>query len=117
MSGIIALFCLSLACFTYINSLQFPGSNSTPENTYVEELAPESPEVLPDVELIKRIVRLSNLCQKPIFDPVPVDKITGTHFFLTSHLHFQNFYFTIGCLYNQGFSFDTHTARFLNLFS
>ena len=57
MSGIIALFCLSLACFTYINSLQFPGSNSTPENTYVEELAPESPEVLPDVELIKRIVR------------------------------------------------------------
>ena len=57
MSGIIALFCLSLACFTYINSLQFPGNNSLPENTYVEELEPESPEVLPDVELIKRIVR------------------------------------------------------------
>jgi hypothetical protein len=57
ISGIIALFCLSLACFTYINSLQFPGSNNLPENTYVEELAPESPEVLPDVELIKRIVR------------------------------------------------------------
>jgi hypothetical protein len=57
MSGIIALFCLSLACFTYINSLQFPGNNGLPENTYVEELAPESPEVLPDVELIKRIVR------------------------------------------------------------
>ncbi|HSF88201.1 MAG TPA: hypothetical protein VLA46_02225 [Saprospiraceae bacterium] len=57
ISGIIALFCLSLACFTYINSLQFPGHHSLPENTYVEELAPESPEVLPDVELIKRIVR------------------------------------------------------------
>jgi hypothetical protein len=57
ISGIIALFCLSLACFTYINSLQFPGSTNLPENTYVEELAPESPEVLPDVELIKRIVR------------------------------------------------------------
>lgn len=57
ISGIIALFCLSLACFTYINSLQFPGNNTPPENTYVEELAPESPEVLPDVELIKRIVR------------------------------------------------------------
>ncbi len=57
ISGIIALFCLSLACFTYINSLQFPGGNNLPENTYVEELAPDSPEVLPDVELIKRIVR------------------------------------------------------------
>ncbi len=57
ISGIIALFCLSLACFTYINSIQFPGNSSIPENTYVEELAPDSPEVLPDVELIKRIVR------------------------------------------------------------
>ncbi|MDZ4749566.1 MAG: hypothetical protein SH808_13845 [Saprospiraceae bacterium] len=57
ISGIIALFCLSLACFTYINSLQFPGNNKIPENTYVEEITPESPEVLPDVELIKRLVR------------------------------------------------------------
>jgi hypothetical protein len=57
MSGMIALFCLSLACFTYINSLEFPADGSLPENTYVEELAPESPEVLPDVELVKRIVR------------------------------------------------------------
>jgi len=57
ISGVIALFCLSLACFTYINSLQFPGQNTVPENTYVEELEPESPEVLPDVELIKRLVR------------------------------------------------------------
>lgn len=56
-AGIVALFCLSLACFTYLNSLDFPGNNKLPENTYVEEIAPESPDVLPDVELIKRIVR------------------------------------------------------------
>ena len=57
LSGMIALFCLSLACFTYINSLEFPANSTLPENTYVEELAPETPEVLPDVELVKRIVR------------------------------------------------------------
>lgn len=57
IAGIVALFCLSLACFTYLNSLDFPGNNKLPENTYVEEIAPENPDVLPDVELIKRIVR------------------------------------------------------------
>ncbi len=57
IAGIVALFCLSLACFTYLNSLDFPGNNKLPENTYVEEMAPENPDVLPDVELIKRIVR------------------------------------------------------------
>jgi hypothetical protein len=55
-SGIIALFCLSLACFTYINSLDFT-ANHAPENIYVEEMGPTDPEILPDVELIKRIVR------------------------------------------------------------
>lgn len=57
IAGIIALFCVSLACFTYINSIDFPGSNKAPENTYVEDIGTENPEVLPDVELIKRIVR------------------------------------------------------------
>ncbi|MBK9104958.1 MAG: hypothetical protein IPL92_10410 [Saprospiraceae bacterium] len=57
IAGIVALFCLSLACFTYLNSIDFPGKNTLPENTYVEEIAPDNPDVLPDVELIKRIVR------------------------------------------------------------
>jgi hypothetical protein len=57
MAGLIAIVCLSLACFTYINSLSFPGNPSVPENVYAEELTPENPEVLPDVELIKRLVR------------------------------------------------------------
>lgn len=57
IAGIVALFCLSLACFTYLNSIDFPGNNTLPENTYVEEIAPDNPDVLPDVELIKRIVR------------------------------------------------------------
>ena len=57
LAGIIALFCLSLACFTYINTIQFPQDPSMNPETYVEEMAPESPEVLPDVELIKRLVR------------------------------------------------------------
>jgi hypothetical protein len=56
LSGIIALFCLSLACFTYINSIEFKG-NQVPENIYVEELESTDPEILPDVELVKRIVR------------------------------------------------------------
>lgn len=56
IAGIIALFCLSLACFTYINSVEFT-ENKVPQNIYVEEIAPENPEVLPDVELIKRLVR------------------------------------------------------------
>ncbi len=56
MSGIIALFCLSLACFTYINSIQLERSQ-TPATIYVEEITPEDGEVLPDVELIKRIVK------------------------------------------------------------
>jgi len=57
LAGLVALLCLSLACFTYINSIQFPTSSNVDPNTYVEEIAPESPEVLPDVELIKRLVR------------------------------------------------------------
>lgn len=56
LAGIIALFCVSLACFAYINSIEFQ-SNQVPENIYVEEIMPDDPEVLPDVELIKRIVR------------------------------------------------------------
>lgn len=56
LSGIIALFCLSLACFTYVNSIEFQG-NKVPDNIYVEELESPDPEVLPDVELIKRLVR------------------------------------------------------------
>jgi hypothetical protein len=56
LSGIIALFCLSLACFTYINSIEF-NNTQIPDNIYVEELESTDPEVLPDVELIKRLVR------------------------------------------------------------
>ena len=57
IAGMVALLCLSLACFTYINSIQFPADPTLEPNTYVEEMAPENPEVLPDVELIKRLVR------------------------------------------------------------
>ena len=56
LSGIIALFCISLACFTYINSIEFTDTKS-PESIYVEELEQVGPEVLPDVELVKRLVR------------------------------------------------------------
>lgn len=56
MSGIIALFCLSLACFTYINTLKFTDTKA-PETIYVEELDETDPSVLPDVELVKRLVR------------------------------------------------------------
>ncbi|MEP6647130.1 MAG: hypothetical protein ABJC12_08565 [Saprospiraceae bacterium] len=56
LSGFIALFCLSLACFTYINSIDFK-KTTPPDNIYVEELAPTDPSVLPDVDLIKRLVR------------------------------------------------------------
>ena len=56
LSGIIALFCLSLACFTYLNSIKFADSK-TPTTIYVEEMEEVNPEVLPDVELIKRLVR------------------------------------------------------------
>ena len=55
LSGIIAIFCLSLASFTYINSIEFTPKQMQ-ENIYVEELGSD-PEVLPDVELIKRLVR------------------------------------------------------------
>ncbi len=57
ISAFIALFCLSLACFTYINSIEFPGDNIVPPTSYVEEIQPENPEILPDVELVKRLVR------------------------------------------------------------
>lgn len=54
LAGVIALFCISLACFTYINSL--PAAAPVPAaEIFVEELA--EPNVLPDVELVKRIVR------------------------------------------------------------
>ena len=56
LSGIIAIFCLSLASFTYINSIEFT-PKPLQENIYVEELGTEDPDVLPDVELIKRLVR------------------------------------------------------------
>ena len=56
LSGIIALFCVSLACFTYINSIEF-SNHQVPENIYVEELESTDPEILPDVELVKRLVR------------------------------------------------------------
>lgn len=56
-AGIIALFCLSLACFTYINSIPFSSDTQQPEATYIEEVVPETPEVLPDVELVRRLVR------------------------------------------------------------
>ena len=56
ISGFVALFCLSLACFTYINSIRI--DHTQPKETiYVEEIAPDDNSVLPDVELIKRIVR------------------------------------------------------------
>jgi len=57
MVGIAALFCVSLACFTYINTIDIQGAGTWPEKSYVEELAPENPDVLPDVQLIKHIVR------------------------------------------------------------
>jgi hypothetical protein len=56
LSGIIALLCLSLACFTYLNSIEIQ-DKKIPDNIYVEEIEQTDPEVLPDVELIKRLVR------------------------------------------------------------
>ncbi|HZV44451.1 MAG TPA: hypothetical protein VFF90_08230 [Saprospiraceae bacterium] len=55
LSGFIALFCLSLACFTYINSIRLE-TQKPQETIYVEEITPED-AVLPDVDLIKRLVR------------------------------------------------------------
>jgi hypothetical protein len=55
-SGIIALFCVSLACFAYINSIEF-NQAPNPDNIYVEEMNQEDPQILPDVDLIKRLVR------------------------------------------------------------
>lgn len=57
MSAFVALFCLSVACFTYINSVEFPGSEIVPPSSYVEEIEPQDPDILPDVELVKRLVR------------------------------------------------------------
>lgn len=54
IAGAVALFCLSLSCFAYINSLP-TGMPVNPTDIYVEELP--DPGVLPDVELVKRIVR------------------------------------------------------------
>jgi hypothetical protein len=56
LSGIIALFCLSLACFTYINTISFE-KPAAAETIYVDDMGTEDPGVMPDVELIKRIVR------------------------------------------------------------
>lgn len=57
MVGIAVLFCVSLACFTYINTIDIHGTGTWPEKSYVEELAPDNPDVLPDVQLVKHIVR------------------------------------------------------------
>lgn len=57
VTGMTALLCLSLACFTYVNSVQFPANQPISSNVYTEEIAPDNPEVLPDVEFIKRLVR------------------------------------------------------------
>lgn len=57
MAGLVALVCFSLACFTYINSINFSGTQPVPQNIYAEEIEPEDPEVLPDVEFVKRLVR------------------------------------------------------------
>ena len=56
LSGFIALVCLSLACFTYINTIRI--ESQKPQSTiYVEEINPDDSTVLPDVDLIKRLVR------------------------------------------------------------
>lgn len=55
--GLIALFSVSLACFAYINTVDVHGGAKIQESTFVEELTPDSPEVLPDVQLIRKIVR------------------------------------------------------------
>ncbi len=56
LAGLVALLCVSLACFAYINSIQ-PQDTLPAQEIFVEELNPASPDVLPDVELLKRIVR------------------------------------------------------------
>jgi hypothetical protein len=56
LSGMIAVICLSLACFTYINSIRIE-KPAVPETIYVDEMGQEESGVMPDVELIKRIVR------------------------------------------------------------
>ena len=56
LSGFIALVCLSLACFTYINTIRI--ESQKPQHTiYVEEINPNDETILPDVDLIKRLVR------------------------------------------------------------
>ena len=55
--GLITLFSVSLACFAYINTVDVQGGAKTQESSFVEELTPDSPEVLPDVQLIRKIVR------------------------------------------------------------
>lgn len=55
--GLIALFSVSLACFAYINTVDVHSGAKIQESTFVEELTPDSPEVLPDVQLIRKIVR------------------------------------------------------------
>lgn len=57
MSAFIALFCLSLACFAYVNSIDISVDQSVPPSSYVEEIEPQTPETLPDVEFVKRLVR------------------------------------------------------------
>ncbi len=57
MSAFIALFCLSLACFAYINSIDISSDQAVPPSSYVEEIEPQHPETLPDVEFVKRLVR------------------------------------------------------------
>jgi hypothetical protein len=50
------LVCLSLACFTYINTIRIESQKPQP-TIYVEEINPNDETILPDVDLIKRLVR------------------------------------------------------------
>ena len=57
ISAFIALFCLSLACFAYVNSIDISVDQAVTPTSYVEEMEPQTPETLPDVEFVKRLVR------------------------------------------------------------
>jgi|GEM_PF-1127441 hypothetical protein len=56
IAGFMVLIAVSLACFTYINSIPRVTPQASNE-VFVEEMLPSSPEVLPDVELIKLLVK------------------------------------------------------------
>lgn len=56
-AGIIALVFVSLACFTYINTVDLQGGAPVQDVALVEKLNPENPDVLPDVQWIRKLVR------------------------------------------------------------